>query len=449
MRAWLEKRFDLAARGTTVRTELVGGGTTFLTLSYILFVQPAVMSACGIPADTALMATCVGSAFACVAMALLANYPIALAPAMGHNFFFAFTACAPLAAGGLGLTWQQGLAAVVVSGAAFLLLSLVKFRERVLAAVPHSLRHAIAAGIGLLIALLGLEWGGIVKAHPVTLVALGDLGEPAARLALFGLGLTLVLLARGVKAALLIGILATVAGGIACGLIARPERIVSFDLPGRPVALDLDFPGLFRAEHALVALFVLFMLDVFDTVGTLVGVASRAGLMKDGELKDAGKALLADATGIVAGGFLGTSTITSYVESAAGVAAGARTGLANLATAALLLLALPLHPLIAVVGEGVDAGGRTLHPVLAPALVAVGALMARSAAEIRWDDALDALPAFLAMMMIPLAFSITDGVGFGFIAFSAASLAAGKPRRVTLTAHAIAATFLGWYVLRG
>lgn len=446
----LDRRFELGARGTSLRTECLAGITTFLALSYILFVQPTFMAAAGIPANTALVATCVGSAIACVAMALLANYPIALAPGMGHNAFFAFTLCAPFATGGLGLTKEQALAAVVTSGSLFVVLAGIRFRERILEAIPESLQHAIAAGIGLLITFLGLQWGGIVVAHPATLVTLGDLSAPSSLVAIGGSIVILVLLARGLRCAILLGILLTLALGIASGVVAAPERFVSFDLDYEPVIGSLDFGGLFASPHLLEIVLVLLFLDVFDSVGTLIGVASRAGLVKDGKLPRAGSALLADALGTVAGGLLGTSTITSYVESAAGVQSGGRTGFANLMTALCFLIALPLHPLIAAVAAGTttQAGGAVLYPVLAPALIVVGAMMASSMSRIRFDDPVLGLPAFLAMIVIPLSFSITDGIGVGFLCASLLAIASGRARQLPLLGHLLAAAFVAWFIVR-
>lgn len=446
----LHRRFAIAARGSSLRTELLAGVTTFLALSYILFVQPTFMAAAGIDPATALVATCVGSAIACVAMALLADYPIALAPGMGHNAFFAFTACGPIAAGGFGLTSGQALAAVVLSGSLFVALALFRFRERILEAIPEPLQHAIAAGIGLLVTFLGLQWGGLVVAHPATLVTIGDLSAPPAGLALFGLAVILVLAARGVAAAVLVGILATLGAGIATGVVAAPDRFVAFDLDYEPVLATLDFAGLFASSHLVEVLLVLFFLDVFDTVGTLVGVGARAGLLKDGKLPRAGRALLADAIGTVAGGLLGTSTITSYVESAAGVQAGGRTGLATLVTALCFLLALPFLPLFSALSQGIPVAGSTtvLYPVLAPALVVVGAMMAGSMARIRFDDPVLGLPAFLAMIVIPFSFSITDGIGVGFVAASALALLCGRPKALSPLGHVIGAGFLAWFVVR-
>lgn len=441
MRDWLDRRFQLRAQGTTVRTEIVAGTTTFFTLSYILFVQPAVMKIAGVDPGTALFATCVGSAIACALMAFLANYPIALAPAMGHNFYFALVAC-----GALGLTWQQGLAGVFVAGSLFVLLSAVRFREHVLRALPADLQHAIAAGIGLLIGMIGLQWGGIVVDHPATLVTLGDLAAKPALLALAGLAIIGILVALRVRAALFLGLAATVAIGMASGMVRRPESLCSTDFVRAPVLFDLDFRGLLTAPHAVEVVLVFFFLALFDTVGTLIGVGARAGLLVNGELPRAGRALLADACGTVAGAALGTSTITSYVESAAGVQAGGRTGLTSLVAGAWLLLALPLHPLIAVVGEGTPAaGGATLYPVLAPVLIAVGALMAKSAAAIDWDDVTVALPCFLCALVIPLTFSITEGIAFGAIGCSLLSLVARRRRPPLL--HALALAFVLRYAL--
>lgn len=438
----LERRFGLKSAGTSPRTEALAGATTFLTLSYILFVQPAIMNVAGIPLETAFFATCMASAFACVLMGLLANYPIALAPAMGHNLFFSFIACAPLAGGGLGLTWQQGLAACFLSGSLFILLALVKFREQVLRALPDSLKHAIAAGIGLMIAMVGLEFGGLVQDDATTLVKLGDLSAPLTLLALFGIALTIVLLALRVRAALFLGMLATLAAGLATRQMPLPEGIVAGDMAFSTVLAQLDFAGLLRSSKVVEVVFVLFFLDVFDTVGTLVGVGARAGFLKNGELPRAGRALFCDAAATVVGASLGTSTVTSYVESAAGVQAGGRTGLANLFTAGLFLLALPFAPLIAAVGSPVVAGGRSFYPVLAPALVAVGALMAKSATYIDWDDPAEATPCFLAMFIIPVSFSITEGIAFGFIGLSLASVVTGRARRRHPLLHLLAIAFL-------
>ncbi len=447
MTGFLERRFGLRGAGTSPRTEALAGATTFFTLSYILFVQPAIMQVAGIPLETAFFATCAASAFACVLMGLLANYPIALAPAMGHNLFFSFIACAPLASGGLGLSWQQGLAANFLSGSLFIALALVKFREQVLRALPDSLKHAIAAGIGLMIALVGLEFGGLVQDDATTLVKLGDLSSPLTQLALFGIALTVALLALRVRAALFLGMLGTLAAGLVTRQVPLPEAIVTRDFACSTVLGELDFAGLLHSNRVVEVVFVLFFLDVFDTVGTLVGVGARAGFLRNGELPRAGRALFCDAAATVVGASLGTSTVTSYVESAAGIQAGGRTGLANLFTAGLFLLALPFAPLIAAVGSPIVVEGRSFYPVLAPALVAVGALMAKSATYIDWDDPAEATPSFLAMFIIPMSFSITEGIAFGCIGLSLASVVTGRARRMHPLLHLLAIAFLLRYIL--
>jgi AGZA family xanthine/uracil permease-like MFS transporter len=447
----LERRFRLAEHGTSARREVTAGLTTFATLSYILFVQPAVLSAAGMEPGGVLFATCVASAAACFLMAVWTNYPIALAPGMGTNFFFAFTVCV-----GMGFSWQQALAANLIAGAAFLALSVTRFREAILEAMPPHLKHAVAAGIGLLIALVGLEWGGIVVADPVTYVRLGDLGDPVALLTVFGLLAGAVLLVRRAVAALLIGIAVTaLAGWGASKALGLEVPLVRFGgLVGAPpeptAAFQLDFAGLFSRPLTdwLSVLAIFFMLDLFDTIGTLVGVGQRAGLLKDGVLPRARGALAADAAGTTLGALLGTSTVTSYVESAAGVSAGGRTGLTTLVVGLCMLLALVFTPLLAALGAGVEvAEGVVRYPVLAPTLILVGSLMAGSLRHVEWDDPAFAIPAFLTVAIMPLSFSITDGIAWGFVATSVLDLARRGPLRVSWIVHAFALVFVLRYVL--
>ena len=455
MRSWLERRFELRARGTSVRTELVAGATTFLTLSYILFVQPSLLSspACGMDAGGVLFATCVASALACFLMAFLANHPIALAPAMGTNFFFVFAVCA-----GMGYTWRQALAANFLAGLAFLALVPFGFREAVMEAVPEPLKHAIAAGIGLLIALVGLEWGGLVVDHPALYVQLGDLGSPVAGVTLAGLFLACVLYARRVPAAILLSILAmTVVVLVAEGLfpypLARWHGVVAAPPSPASTALQLDFAGLLDSGWTDLAVVVatFFLLDLFDTIGTLIGVADRAGLLVDGRLPRARGALTADAAGTTVGALLGTSTVTSYVESAAGVASGGRTGLTALVCGMGFLAALFLQPLIRTVGSGVEvelAGTvTTCYPLIAPALILIGALMLRSVGRIDWHEPATAIPCFLTLVVMPFSVSITDGIAWGTIAWSVLSVATGSARRDGWLVHAMAAIFVLRYAL--
>jgi AGZA family xanthine/uracil permease-like MFS transporter len=439
LRSVLERLFDLSGNGTTVRTEILAGLTTFLTMAYIIFVQPTVLSAAGMDAGAVLVATCVASAVATLLMGLLANYPIAVAPAMGHNFFFAFSVVV-----GMGVRWQVALGAVAIAGFVFILTAGVGLRERLITAIPDSLKHAIAVGIGLLVALIGLEWGGIVVGAPGTLVTLGNLRSPVTLLALGGLLVTAVLMARNVRGALLAGILASTIVGLATGLV-RFQGLVSAPPSIAPTLLQLDVAGAL-SPAMLPVIFVFFFLALFDSVGTLVGVANQAGLMQHGTLPRARQALLADAAGTVIGAGLGTSTVTAYIESSTGVAAGGRTGLANVVTAAMFLLALFLYPLVRMIGGGhAGAGNVILYPVVAPALILVGTMMMSGVRRIAWDDPSESIPAFLTIVLMPLAVSITDGIAFGFIAYAALKLGTGRRGEAHWLVYLFAALFLARY----
>jgi adenine/guanine/hypoxanthine permease len=436
----LDRFFQLRARGTDVRTEMVGGLTTFVTLSYIVFVQPAVLGAAGMDPGAVLVATCLASAFATALMGLWANYPLAVAPAMGHNFYFALVVAAPAAAGGLGHPWPVALGANCLAGVAFLLLTLSGVRERLLDAIPAALKHAIAAGIGLLIALVGFEWAGLVRAAPGSLVKLGNLHEPATLVAAGGTLLTAALLARRARAAILLGTLATGAAAVGLGLV--PYRGLFAAPPSlAPTFAHLDVRGALRPELAEVV-FVFCFLGLFDTIGTLIGVATEAGLLERGRLPRAREAMATDAIGTIAGTVLGTSTVTAYVESAAGVHAGARTGLASVVTAACLLAALFCAPLAELAGHGVRVGDATLRPVVAPALIVVGSFMVRAMARVDFADPAAAVAAFLTLVTMPFAFSISDGIAFGSIAYAVLMLASGRGREVHGLLYACAGLFL-------
>jgi AGZA family xanthine/uracil permease-like MFS transporter len=432
---WLEKRFQLTSHGTTVKIEALAGLTTFLTMAYIIFVQPAVLAACGMDAGAVLVATCLSAALATTLMALLANYPLAVAPAMGHNFFFAYSVVIAMK-----VPWRVALGAVAIAGIIFVATAGIGLRERLITAIPTSIKHAIAAGIGLLIALVGLEWAGLVVASPGTLVALGDLRSRPVLLAVGALVVTAVLMARRVPGAFLWGIVAATAAGLPLGIVqyhgvaSRPPSLA-------PTFLQMDIVGAF-APGMVVVIFVFFFLALFDSIGTLVAVGSQAGLMRDDTLPRAREALLADAVGTIAGAMLGTSTVTAYVESSAGVAAGGRTGLTSLVTAALFLLSLFLHPLVRTIGGGYSIDGRTLYPVIAAPLILVGAMMAGGLRRIAWDDPTEAIPAFLTMAIMPLAVSITEGVAFGVIAYVVLKAATGRARDVHPLMHVFAVLFL-------
>lgn len=420
--------------------EFLAGATTFVTMSYIIGVQPALMATVGMDFGAVMAATCVASAVGTLLMGALANYPIALAPAMGHNFYFAFGICVAL-----GVTWQVALGANFIAGAIFVVLSAVGLRERLIDAVPQTLKDAIAAGIGLLIAFVGLKWGGIVVGKEETLVALGDLTSPAARTALAGILLVTILYARRVRGAIILAMLATTLLGISQGLIelrglvARPP---SFS----PTFLKLDIAGALRPEM-LEVVFVLFFLALFDTIGTLIGVAGQAGLLVGGKLPRARRALLADSLAIVQGTLWGSSTITSYIESAAGVAEGARSGLANVATALLFLCALFFFPLVQTIAAKVVVDGVELYPAISAPLVLVGALMLQPAARIPWHDPEEALPAFLCMVIMPFSLSIADGIGFGMVSYCLVKAARGKPKEIDWLLLLFALLFACRYVL--
>ncbi|OGL64151.1 MAG: guanine permease [Candidatus Tectomicrobia bacterium RIFCSPLOWO2_12_FULL_69_37] len=442
MLEWLSRRFELESHGTRIRREVLGGTTTFLTLSYIIFVQPVVLSQAGMDAGAVLMATCIGGALFTVLMGLMTNYPIAMAPAMGHNFFFAFTVCGAAAAGGLGYSWQEALGATAVAGFIFVILSLVGLREKILHCVPHSLRHAIAVGIGLLISLVGMEYGGLVIDRPGTIIGLGVLTAAPVLLTIFGLVVMGALIALRVRGAILIGMLASAAIGLASGLI-RFEGLVSLPPSIAPTFLRLDLFGRLMESGFWTAVFIFLFLDMFDSVGTLVGVCERAGFMKGGILPKAREALTVDALATVGGASLGTSTIVGYIESAAGVAAGARTGLANLVTAALFLLSIFFTPLIRTVAGGVGIGPKkVLYPVIAPALIVVGSFMIASLKQIDWDDPTEYLPAFLCAVIMPFTFSITEGIAFGFILYSILKAATGRAGDAHPLVHCLSVLFV-------
>jgi AGZA family xanthine/uracil permease-like MFS transporter len=442
--------FALKEQGTSLRTEALAGLTTFATMAYIIFVQPAVLGAAGMDQGAVFTSTCLITALSTILMAILANYPVAVAPAMGHNFFFAFAVVI-----GMRVPWQTALGAVLISGVIFVATSSLRMRERIVAAVPESLKSSIAAGIGLLITLIGMEWAGLVKLDPATFVALGDLRRAPTLVALIGLVATIVLMARGVRSAILFGIGAAAIAGIPFGIVKSPGTLVSLPPSMAPTFLQLDVVGAVTSQLAAV-IFVFFFLDLFDTVGSLIGIAKQAGLMKNGELPGVGRALLADAIGTTGSALMGNTTMVSYIESASGVAAGGRTGVTALVTAGLFLVALFFSPLVSAISGGypvsevVMIGGQQiarthlLYPITSPALIVVGSLMIRAVKDVSWDDFTESLPAFLTMVMMPLTFNITDGIAFGFISYSLLKLVSGRGREVNWLVY----LFAGLFVLR-
>ena len=437
----LEKLFRLQESGTTVKREIVAGCTTFMTLSYIIFVQPAVLSAAGMDSGAVMAATCITSALAMVLMALLANYPIALAPGMGHNFYFTFTVCLTL-----GVSWQNALGAVFIAGVLFILLFFVGLREKVMTILPVSLRNAIPAGIGLLIALVGLEWAGLIVDHPATYVTLGDLKSPPALLSLFGVIVIAMLFALKVRGAILIGILASTIVGLITGMV-KFQGVVSAPPSLAPTFLQLQIPNILVDPKMISIIFIFIFLDLFDTVGTLVGVGQQGGFMVDGKLPKARQALLSDAVATSAGALLGTSTVTSYIESASGISAGGRTGLTSIVTAVLMLLALFFNPLIKMVGAGYPIGENMfLYPIVAPALIIVGSLMLKNVVSIDWDDMTESIPAFLTLLLMPLTISITEGIAFGFISYALLKLVTRQGQQVHWLIYLFAVLFVARYI---
>jgi AGZA family xanthine/uracil permease-like MFS transporter len=431
----LERIFHLRENGTDPRTETLGGVTTFMTMAYIVFVNPALLSQAGMDFDAVMAATCLSAGVATWVMGLAANYPIAMAPGMGENIFFLGVVTT------MGISWQVALAAVFVSGVVFFLLTFLKVRELIIDAVPASLKYAIAVGIGLFIAYMGMKNAGIVVFDlGGGLPHLGDLTSPAVLVALAGLAATTGLIARRVKGAILWGILLAtlLAWGTDLvewqGLVARPPSLA-------PTYLQLDLAGLLRLEMVPVIIVFLYM-AVFDAIGTLIGIGQQAGFLKDGKLPRATRALMADSSGTVVGSLLGTSTVTAYIESATGVEEGARTGLANMVTGALFFLALFFAPLARMVGGGVPSeGGAILFPMTAPALIVVGSLMARGIVRIDWSDATESLPAFLVVIGIPFTWSIADGIALGFVAYPVLKILSGRPREASWLVYVLGALF--------
>ncbi|GAN35408.1 MAG: NCS2 family permease [Candidatus Brocadia sp. AMX2] len=441
-----ERIFKLRENHTNLRTEVLAGTTTFLTMSYIIFVQPAVLSTCGMDFGSVMVATCIASAIACIFMAFLANYPIALAPAMGHNFYFAFTVCGPVVTGGMGYPWQVALGANLISGTLFFLLSFFGLRELLVSIIPDSLKNAIAVGIGLLIALVGFEYGGVIVDTPGALVGLGNPKYPEVWVSLFGMMVMGVMIALKIKGAILYGIIATALASIPLGMV-QYQGVTSMPPSIDPTLLKCDPVKIFTEPGFISVIFVLLFLDVFDTIGTVVGIGEQGGFYKNGKIPRVKQILLSDALGTVGGALLGTSTITSYIESSAGIQAGGRTGLSNIITACLFLLSLFFYPLIKMIGGGYQtSNGAHLYPIIAPALIIVGSMMIFNVRKIRWDDPTESLPSFLTLSIMPFSLSITEGLSFGFISYSLLKLITGRFRGLHWAFHLVSVAFLVRYI---
>ncbi|NIS75575.1 MAG: NCS2 family permease [Deltaproteobacteria bacterium] len=422
-----KKRFGLKELGTDVKTEITAGITVFMTMAYIIFVNPAILSAAGVPFTGAAVATCVGAGLITFVMGFVTNYPLALAPGMGINAVVAFTIV-----GSLGYSWQVAMGVICIEGLIVLILSLSQLRRMVMEAIPLPIKHAIGIAIGVFIAFIGLVQGGIVVKNPATIVALGDLSSKESLLTIVGLIITMVLVTKRVRGAILIGILASALIGITplFKLIPFPERIVS--LPGDfSTFFALDVKGALNLALAPL-IFSLFMTDFFDTMGTAIGIGRKAGFLDEmGMIPRLRELLVVDSLGAVAGGLFGCSSITCYIESASGVTEGGRSGLSVLVTSLLFFLALFLTPLIAVIGGGVKiAEGVYRYPVTAPALIIVGFFMVSLVSEIDFSDFDTGIPAFLTIVMMPLTYNISYGIGFGFISYTLIKVFGGKGKEV-------------------
>lgn len=423
-----EKFFNLTENKTSVKTEILAGITTFMTMAYILAVNPEILSATGMDKNALFTATALSALIATLVMALVAKLPFALAPGMGLNAFFAFTVVL-----GMGYTWQFALTAVFLEGIIFLVLTLFNIRELIVNAIPLSLKHAVSAGIGLFIAFIGLQNAGIIVNNDATLVSLGDMGSPAVLIALGGVVLTAVLLAKKVKGALLIGIFAATIVGLPFGVTKMPGGSL-VDVPPSisPIFWKFKFEHIFTADM-LIVLFTFLFVDMFDTVGTLVGVSSKAGMLdKDGKVPRVKQALLADSIGTFCGAILGTSTVTTYVESASGVSEGGRTGLTSLATAALFLIALFFAPVFTMVPSAATA----------PALILVGFFMMSPILNIDFENYTESIPAFITIIFMPLTYSIAEGIVFGMLSYVLLKVITGKFRDVSVVMVILAVLFI-------
>lgn len=428
----LERTFRLAEHGTSVRAEVLAGLTTFLTMAYIVFINPSILGDAGMPRGAVFVATCLVAALGSLIMALWANYPIALAPGMGLNAYFTYVVVQQL-----GFSWQAALGAVFISGVCFLIVTLTGLRALIVEGIPRSMRIAITVGIGLFLAIIALKNAGLVAASPATFVTLGDLHKPEAILAVLGFLMVAVLSARKVRAALLSSILTVTAlsfvfaGNTFQGIVSLPPSIA-------PTLFALDIPGALSAGLLHVIL-VLFLVELFDATGTLMGVASRAGLLTDGKMRRLDRALMADSVSVFAGSLLGTSSTTAYLESASGVEEGGRTGLTAATVAVLFLACLFFAPL----------AGAVPAYATAPALFYVACLMLRELVELDWDDITEVVPACVTALLMPFTYSIATGVSCGFITYAALKLLAGRAREVKPIVWVIAAVFLFKFVETG
>ncbi|MDI7246148.1 MAG: NCS2 family permease [Bacillota bacterium] len=431
----LESVFHLKENGTNVRTEIIAGITTFMTMAYIIIVNPSILGNTGMDVGAVMVATILGTALGTLIMAFYANYPFAMAPGMGLNAFFAFTVVL-----GMGISWQTALAAVFVDGVIFLILTLLPVRKAIINGVPMTLKLAVSVGIGLFIAFIGMQEAGIIVKNPATLVSLGTITSPNVLLSLFGLAVMGLLISRRVKGSLLLGILITTVVGMVFKLNPTPTSLAS--IVGAPPSLaptflQMDFRGLLDVG-LITVVFTFTFVDLFDTAGTLIGVSTKAGFLNEkGELPRADQALLADAVGTIGGAVFGTSTVTTYIESASGVAEGGRTGLTAVTVAVLFLLSLFFAPLVKLIPAAATA----------PALIIVGIFMMEPVMKIDFTDFTEAIPAFLAIAMMPFAYSIAEGLVFGVLGYVIIKLLAGRAKQISATMWVLAVLFVIRFIL--
>lgn len=432
----MDRYFGFKEHGTSYRQEMVAGLTTFLAMAYILFVNPSILSATGMDSGAVFTATALAAAIGTLIMGVLANYPIALAPGMGLNAFFAFGVVL-----GMGIPWETALFGVFMSGIIFIIITVTKVRETIINSIPIELKHAAAAGIGLFIAFIGLKNAGIIVPNEATAVSLGHLTSGPTLLAIFGLVITVIFIARGYKGGIFYGMIITAVVGIITGIAPTPSGIIGSVpslAPTFGVALSMEnFQQLFSLNFIVVILTFLFV-DFFDTAGTMYAVANQAGFIKDNKLPRAERALLADSSATSIGAILGTSTTTAYIESSAGVAAGGRTGFASVTTAFLFIVALFFSPLL-VIFTGAPS-------VTAPALIIVGILMAASLSHIDWSKFELAVPAFLTVLTMPLAYSIADGIALGFIFYPITMVAKGRAKEVHPIMYVLFVIFVAYFM---
>ena len=433
----LNRRFKLEEKGASIKTEFIGGLTTFMAMAYIIFVVPSMLGDAGMPKEAAVTANIVITAVITLGMGLWANFPVAVAPGMGITAFFAYYVC-----GVMGLPWQTGLGAVFISGVLFLILTVTRLRQMIIDSVPMDMKYAIVVGIGMFIAFIGLKNCGIIVASEATFVTLGDLAEPGALLALIGVFIIGGMMARNVAGAILIGILTVTVLGMFMGAVKVPSslsEIASFKVPSMaPLFMEMDVMA--AVNYGLFSIvFTLTIVDLFDNIGTLIGLSRKAGLMDgDGRIPGLDKALITDSIGTMASACVGTTTATTYIESAAGIAAGGRTGLTAVFTALFFLVSLIFAPLVGIVPAFATA----------PALIIVGALMMQEVVHIRFSDFTIAVPAFLTIIMMPLTYSIASGFGFGFISYALMKTLAGRRREVSVVMWVISLCFAVNFFLR-